>query len=368
MFPEGTELGSCQESNESYCENYEPFCLEPQSEEEGAAGSKNYSGCTWDPVTNEVDEFSDITLCEGNTICVGAVYTDEEKPPCNANEGACGDEDPGDGPWWWKSVPATCQEADPCPSNGQVYDEYCNAADNPGHDPQYPETMRMRCQVQNGVAVIGPKYASDNGNESDCSWDNGNQYGFPAICTDTVNEDGLPSTKCGTDYSTACENPNYFEATCGVIEGENPWDEDVKAPWVCTYDAETNEANTELVACDGGTVCVDHDWLCQPGDPTNCYPEPNYAAVCAPKNDCPAKADFLPDEWANDFCNEQGAPGYQDQFGYGVLTCDYNDTANATEWGFSPCGDGNECYSGGLDPHPDNEGGPINAQCADPNS
>ena len=45
MFPEGTELGSCQESNESYCENYEPFCLEPQSQEEEAAGSKSYSGC-----------------------------------------------------------------------------------------------------------------------------------------------------------------------------------------------------------------------------------------------------------------------------------------------------------------------------------
>jgi hypothetical protein len=354
-IPEGTEVGSCQEDQSSWCETeYMAQCIGPE------AVQLAYSTCSYDPVTNEnTADWDEGIACEDGTVCVGHVWTDEEKPACD--DGDCGEDD--EGPWWWKQVPATCQVSELC-SNGELQEQFCNTVDHPDHDPTFSETQRLICQVENGAKIIKDLYSGDDGSadSSDCGLNNDEEYGAPMLCKVGYGEEGESGAECVADESTWCGNQDFFMAVCS--NGTQWTDPGVTT---CTYDPETNQAivNDQPEPCADGLICVQQGLVlvetCNPDNPDECSSELEQQpvpATCQEPDVCPPSvAD------SNQYCNMESEPSYQDNLGYGVAICGYDDQVNAQEWTLEEeCQELNQCFPGG--PAPD--GGDYLPGCSEP--
>lgn len=369
-LPEGTEMGSCQEDQSSWCETeYMAQCI---AEDEGI--SLAYSTCSYDPVSNQPTEDWDEGIgCEDGTVCVDQVYTDEEKPPCENDGGAeCTPEPDEEGPWWWKQVPATCQVSELC-SNGALQEQFCNTVDHPDYDPAFSETQRLMCEVQNGAKIVKDIYGNDDGggDSSDCALNNDDPYGEPMLCKAGYGDEGNSWTQCVPDESKWCDmglSPDaggYFDAA--VCGGGQP--SDVTYYTTCEYDEATNTAVLTDVNCGDQEVCVQWQTSCPNSDTPNigeCGDKIAVGPHCAAKKKCPDLPGWaVGNIGASDFlwCNTEGQPGYDANGGsQQVNRCDYEWETNFPKWTLADACDGQHqvCVPGG--PNPEN-GSAVSPGC-----
>ena len=313
-WPEGTVLGFCQESQADFCDtDFSSSCFYT---EDGAPTA--YSTCSYDSVSNEISESEGAQLCDAGLVCVDAVWTDEDKPPCDD----CSN-DSNQGAWWKKSVSATCEEPVTCPTNGASYDQFCNDPSSPGYDEKYPESTIMECVVEGGVNSVQIHPSGSNGGDE---WKSCAEQQADGICV--MDNDGNPS--CQASQAGECEST---VPTCkeGGIE-------------TCAYDGSTNSCVCQTSPCPDGEVCNNH--MQSPAGEGFFY-ELLDSATCQEKQECPSD---LPTSTGR-VCNSADAPWHQTELSAeAVIQCsspDWNNGVgvNYVEWTVHDYCQGQEkCY------------------------
>lgn len=340
-FPEGTILGSCQESKADFCDTqFLSGCTSTNYDDQ----VHGYSTCAYDPKTNQIS-FGEEVVCDPGLVCVDAEWVEGEpdEDQCWHEEGELDDtcliknvntwpngQGPPQGTGWAKRVGATCEAPVYCPTTEWNYDLYCNHPDSPGYLEAYPETAINMCLVAYGVNT---PLLLPNG---DCD-ENPNDDSV-GICVQTEG-----SFVCDMSQEGTCVS---IEPTC-VIEADGSTGIET-----CSYEPSTNKCNCAVEYCGVGEACGN---FTQTTDGANyAYQTYDGGPVCEPKKLCP---EDLPTETGR-VCNDASNPWHQAHLPensviqcspapYDVTMADntYVNGANHVEWTvYSDCGASASCW------------------------